>query len=571
MAEANLLDLSKMRKPLIIIEAPGKIDTFRKLLAGIGIYHAHIEATKGRIYDLPKNELGVNLNNFSIETLEPLNEKKLGFLNDHIDKSSHILIFTDADIEGEVIAYHSSQLVTSDKPIYRCETQSLTENGIIEALSNPREIDPIKVISGLSRRVYDRLVGFGCSTKNWSNPLEVVKGNVGRVLSPILQRYHNEDTVIAKMQRETILNGDSFLIDIDITKSNYSRIDEIKSLFNNIELPSLREVNHTIDDDNSVISDTPTFLSGISESLEISIIDTNEIIEGLYENGDASYPRTDSFYLSEESVRIITHLAQHFDVQNFDPEILKEKAAMMSKSYPSQEAHEGFHPLTDRINPFSPLSSYDLEDQVMILLLRNSFRSGQRDRKIITRFAQPDTSSRNIGRWNDFSNSFDLSPRFTRTITKINGRRNFQVLNDTFAPMGNKLSSYNNDTRFKQIPKDRIIFDLMRSCSIGRPSTMPYHATKIANLFISNDYSINYKGIQSMNKAGMLAPGLLSWENSMQIEKDLLDINSEKNISQRIISCLEKSGINIDEFKENLTLSSGQNTHSIKDESNYNY
>ena len=67
--------------------------------------------------------------------------------------------------------------------------------------------------------------------------------------------------------------------------------------------------------------------------------------------------------------------------------ISTEKAAIMAKLYPSQEAHEGFHPLTERINPFSPLSSYDLEDQVMILLLRNAFRSGQRDRKIITRFA----------------------------------------------------------------------------------------------------------------------------------------------------------------------------------------
>jgi DNA topoisomerase IA len=566
-----LLNLSKMRKPLVIIEAPGKIETFRKLLSGIGVYHAHIEATKGRLYDLPDDELGIDLNNFSISKLIPLSEKKIGYLKDHIEKSSDIIIFTDADIEGEVIAYQASQLVTNDKPIYRCETQSLTNQGIEEALSNHRQIDPKKVIAGYSRRVFDRLIGYGCSTKNWSNPLDPMKGNVGRILSPLLNHYHKEDVVIAKLQRTVSLNGDEFLVDIDIKKSQFDKIDEIRSMFNNIEIPSLREISSSIVDDPSVVMDTPTFLSGISESLEISILDSNQIIESLYEDGDASYPRTDSFYLSDETVKEITFLANHFGVSDFDPELLKEKAALMSEKHPSQEAHEGFHPISERVNPFSSLSSYDLEDQVMILLLRNTFRSGQKNRKIITRVASVDTLSKSINDWNTFMNAYSVNPKITRTITKINNKRNFQVINDSFSPMGNKLSVFSELTRLKIIPRDSLVFDLMRKLSVGRPSTMAYHATKISNLFISKDYSINYKGIQSMNKAGMLAPGLLSAEISNEIENELLNFQSNNNIKQRIESTLKKSGINIDSFIENINILSGAKPSPIKDESNFNY
>ena len=379
-----------MRKPLIVIEAPGKIETFRKILSGMGIYHAHIEATKGRIYDLPKDELGVSLNNFAIEKLDVINEKKFDYLNRHIENSSHVLIFTDSDIEGEVIGYHVGQLVDSDKPVYRCETQSLNEKGLMDALSNYREIDPKKVIAGLSRRAFDRILGYGCSTVNWSNPLDNLKGNVGRIITPIINKYYEDDITVGKLQRSVFLNDEEFLIDVDLKKEHFHRFNEIESIFSSIQPPSLREVSSSIDDDISLVPDSATFLSGISDSLEISIADANRIIEELYEDGDASYPRTDSFYLSEVTISEISALAEHFGIESFSGDLLKEKAEKMSRMKPSQEGHEAFHPLTDRINPFAPLSSYELKDQVMILLLRSVFRSGQENRKIITRNATLD-------------------------------------------------------------------------------------------------------------------------------------------------------------------------------------
>lgn len=568
-----MLELTKMRKPLVIIEAPGKIETFRKILSGMGIYNAHIEATKGRIYDLPKNELGINLNNYSIESNHILNEKKFDYLTKHIENSSHILLFTDSDIEGEVIAYHSSLLVKNDTPIYRCETQSLNESGIIDALSNYKEIDPKKVISGLSRRSFDRLIGYGCSTENWSNPTEKVKGNVGRIITPLLNKYYNEDPVVAKIQKDIFIKDEKFFIDIDVTKSNYDKANDILVTLNSIELPAFKESENSISFDNSTCPDSGTFLSGISDALDISIIDSNKIIEELYEDGDISYPRTDSFYLSQETIEQISDLAYHFGVSNFNGDVLKEKALLMANNHPSQEAHEALHPLSLSANPFSCLDSHDLKEQVLILLMRNVFRAGQEKRKIIKRNAEPDINSRGIHSWNDFISDFNIKPRISRTVTTIEGSKKVQLINNDFMPLGIKRKEYSDksDSRLKMLNKDLIVFDMLRKMNIGRPSTNPYHAKRISSTFISSDYSLNFRGIQCLNKASMLAPGLLSETNALEINNELMNIKSGKSLKKRIEICLEISGIDSKALKENLLNISGAQGNEIKDESDFNY
>lgn len=560
-----------MRKPLIVIEAPGKIEKLRNLLSGLDIHNVHIEATKGRLYDLPIERIGINLDNFSINEFSPLNEKKLDYIKNHIEKSSHVLIMTDSDIEGEVIAYQISQLIPDTKPYYRLDIHSITTRGLSEALSKSRDIDPKKVIAGYSRRVFDRLVGYGCSTKNWATPTNEIKGNVGRILSPVLKSFHEENMTIGYLQKSVFKDGEEFLIDIELKRNNINDLDAIKSHFFSLSAPSLRETSSIVYDDLSCIEHGPALLSGLSESLEVSVLEAENIIQELYEDGDLSYPRTDSFYLSEDTIKEISALASHFDVKDFDPDVLREKAKNMSEKFPSQEAHEGIHSLSDRVSPFGILSSHDVKEQALILLMRNTFRSGQKNRKISVRSAEISPSSKNNDDWSVFLQKYGLSMVARRTATYIEGRKQIQPINNNFSPMGKPLSSLVSESRFRMIPKDLLVFNLMTRLGIGRPSTMAMHAAKISRAFISNDYSLNYKGIQSLNKTAMLANNLLSIDIARDIESILLSLSSNRNTNQRVSECLAKAGINLEEFKRGIELSIKTSSGEIKDESSFVY
>lgn len=568
-----MINCQKMIRPLFIIEAPGKVEKVKKLLVSQDIHHGHIEATKGRIFDLPANEIGVDLKTFAIKKMSPINKKKIEFIKQQIELSSHVLIMTDSDIEGEVIAYQVSQLVKDNKPIFRLDLNSMNEQGIKSALNNDRQINPSKVIAGYSRRVYDRLVGYGCSTKDWKDPTIPNKGNVGRIITPVINYIHNEDVIIAKIQKTVIHNNKEFLIDIELNSKNFENINEITSLVSSFDPPSLMEVKDSTLPDSTHVWDSPSYLSCVSESLEISVKDTETLMQEMYEDGDASYPRTDSFYLSNETIDQISKLASHYGVPDFDPDSLKRKADIMAQKYPSQESHEAFHPLSDKLNPFSPIDSFDLKEQALVLLLRNTLRAGQSKRRIRTIEAKLSPHSANIQDWNSLINRYSLNIKVSRKETFVLGKeKNRKVLNDNFSPMGKFIGSkIGGDTRMRVIPKDLLVFNLMMDLKLGRPSTIPNHATKISKVFIAQDYSLNRKAMLSLNKASMLAERLLIPQVASEIESDLLDFKVNKTIEERVVHSLEKSGINISKFKDSLSLISEGTPLSIKDEATSNY
>ena len=159
-----------MSKSLVIVESPAKAKTIEKYL-GKGF---EVLASVGHIMDLPKNEIGVELENRTFEPtliVSPGKEKVVAQLKRAAASADEIYLAPDPDREGEAIAYHLAlQLGTSAKErkkIRRVTFNEITKKAVQEAFKHARDVDQNLVDAQQTRRVLDRLVGYQISPLLW--------------------------------------------------------------------------------------------------------------------------------------------------------------------------------------------------------------------------------------------------------------------------------------------------------------------------------------------------------------------------------------------------------------------
>ena len=89
-------------KPILIVESPSKAKTISKYLGG----KYEVMACVGHIKDLPKTDLGVDVDNDFAITEEVLDDKKpfMKELRKLAKQTDQIVVATDPDREGEAIA-----------------------------------------------------------------------------------------------------------------------------------------------------------------------------------------------------------------------------------------------------------------------------------------------------------------------------------------------------------------------------------------------------------------------------------------------------------------------------------
>ena len=166
---------------LVVVESPTKSNTIQKFLGKNYI----VKSCFGHIRDLPKRELGVDIeNNFKPKYVIPVKARKvIKTLKDALEKSSNVILATDQDREGESIAWHLVEALKLKNriPYKRIVFSEITEKAIKNALKNPREIDINLVNAQQARRILDRLVGYKLSPFLWK---KIARGlSAGRVQS----------------------------------------------------------------------------------------------------------------------------------------------------------------------------------------------------------------------------------------------------------------------------------------------------------------------------------------------------------------------------------------------------
>lgn len=182
-----------MAHSLVIVESPAKAKTIAKYLGRNYI----VKASMGHVIDLPKSQLGVDIdNNFTPKYITIRGKgDTLKALRDSAKKVDRIYLAADPDREGEAIAWHLAKaLGLTENADCRVVFNEITKDAVKEAFKHPRSIDLDLVNTQQARRVLDRLVGYQISPLLWK---KVKKGlSAGRVQSVALKLINDREKEI---------------------------------------------------------------------------------------------------------------------------------------------------------------------------------------------------------------------------------------------------------------------------------------------------------------------------------------------------------------------------------------
>lgn len=374
-----------MTKYLVVVESPTKARTISKFLGSNYV----IRPSYGHVRDLPKNELGVDIENDFTPKYVTLKESSTAVkaIRETAEKVEEILIATDPDREGEAIGWHVAELLKNTrKPVHRIEFHEITKNKVVEATRNPREINTNLVNAQQARRILDRLVGYKLSPiLHWS----VRKGlSAGRVQSVAVRMVCEREAEIRSFVPKEYWTLDAHFLTEHKDKLKarlFKRQGEL------IELPDELTVKGIIDDlqdANFLVSSVekkevrrrpyPPFITSslqqeASRRLGFSPRKTMIIAQQLYEGVDVgeegltgliTYMRTDSPRLAQEAIADVRAFIQ----ASYPPEMLPEKPNFYRSSKEAQDAHEAIRPTLTSRTP-DKLAPYLTKDQLNLYTL----------------------------------------------------------------------------------------------------------------------------------------------------------------------------------------------------------
>ena len=398
-------------KNLIIVESPSKIKTLQKFLDK----DYQIEASVGHIRDLPKSDLGIDLENSFSPTyvVSDRSKKVVKNLKSVLKNVDTIYIATDPDREGEAIAWHLIDELKPKIPVKRMVFNEITKTAILESLSNIRDIDLNLVNAQECRRFLDRLFGFLVSKELWYN---VKSGlSAGRVQSPAVKILVDREKQRAKFVQSEYWSLEGNFNTVKNSSNIFAKLVSIKgekiatgqsfnketgklSVKNNIVVSeeSSKDLVNALKDKEWKITDIqttpkaqnpyPPFITSTLQQEGIRKLRMNStqimrVAQSLYENGYITYMRTDSIHLSQEALNASREVIK----KKYGDEYLPSKPRMYKgKTKNAQEAHEAIRPAGSTFRDPLDLKSNltDAEYKVYELIWKRTVASQMNSAKI---------------------------------------------------------------------------------------------------------------------------------------------------------------------------------------------
>jgi len=371
-------------KSLVIVESPAKARTIARFLGD----DYEVEASVGHVRDLATGkrqcpeefkkeswaELGVNVDDgfTPIYVVMTDKKKKVAELKKLVKGAKELLVATDEDREGEAIGWHLTELLNAKVPVHRLVFHEITREAIDHAIANPRELDNALVQAQETRRILDRLYGFGVTDlvrKKIGNKL-----SAGRVQSVAVR-------LIVERERERRLFHSATYWDLvgGFARTGEGPFEAVLKSVDNQRLPAGKDFDETtgeikntnlllLDEDGAnalaarlspsefkvtKLEETPytdkprapfttsTLQQEANRKLGFSSRRTMDAAQSLYQNGHITYMRTDSTNLAQVAVDASRDLVR----SEYGAEYLPDEAvAYSNKVKNAQEAHEAIRP-----------------------------------------------------------------------------------------------------------------------------------------------------------------------------------------------------------------------------------
>lgn len=399
-----------MTSALVIVESPTKANTIKKYL-GAGF---QVKATVGHIRDLPKSELGVDLEKDFTPTFETIKGKKK--IIDEIVEAAiaveTVYLAPDPDREGEAIAWHVDEAIrkatkkgrktkaatgaTKGKKkaaapagpqVHRVLFHEITAAAVKAALQDPHPIDQNLYEAQLARRILDRLVGYQVSPLLWD---KVKRGlSAGRVQSVALRIICEREaaikafvaqeywSIVAHLEGSVPPRFESKLIEWQGKKPELGDGTTTQTVVNAIQDTPFR-LEKIVKQERKRNATAPFITSKLQQEaarkLGFSAKKTMMLAQRLYEGielgdegpvGLITYMRTDSVRVSDTALAAIRELI----AARYGAGYLPSEPIQYRNKKGVQDAHEAIRPSLfdhppERVKPFLEDDVYRLYDLI---------------------------------------------------------------------------------------------------------------------------------------------------------------------------------------------------------------
>lgn len=350
------------KKYLVIVESPAKAATIGKFLGN----SYKIEASMGHIRDLPKSQMGIDVENDFEPKYITIRGKGdlLSKLRRDAKNADKVFLATDPDREGEAISWHLVHALNlgEEKDISRITFNEITKTAVKHSIGEARNIDMDLVNAQQARRVLDRMVGYTISDLLWQKVKKGLSG--GRVQSVALRIIcDREEEILAFIPTEywSLVAKLSDKNGKRLEAKFYGKDDEKMELSDS---QTTDEVVKGLEGQDFQVTDvktgtrqkkpvapftTSTLQQEASKHLNMASQKTMMIAQQLYEGvnikgegtvGLVSYIRTDSFRISDEAYdSVVAFIKEKYG----EPYVNPERIVYKSKGK-TQDAHEAIRP-----------------------------------------------------------------------------------------------------------------------------------------------------------------------------------------------------------------------------------
>lgn len=535
---------------LVIIESPNKIKKLKSILPS----DFEIIASVGHMFDLPKKDLGIDLDNFEMDLV--LDEGKKDILSNikkTADSADTIYLASDADREGSGIAKNIFDALTkkNQSKCKRLLINAITKEAVEAAIKNPTTIDLNLCNAQKGRRVTDRLVGYKISPIMWTKGLKGT--SAGRVQSVALKYIADLEKEIKAFKPEEywkiILKNKDFsaeLILVDGEAHNSKTESEVKTIKSDLLSAKGSAVVSEYLKKVRTRSPEPPFITSTIQQAASNIFGWNaqktmQVAQSLFAAGMVTYIRSDSIRVEPDK---ITSVREKIDT-SYGQKYLSSSPRIYANKDAAQDAHEAIRPTYDQ-----PLTQLSSDENKLLDLVDRRFKASQMaDATFDQASLRIEVTSAN----HTYTFKVNGSIMTFDGFLKVYGENKEDLILPQLA-VGNKvvIDDIVTSQHFTQPPgrySDASIIKKLEKEGVGRPSTYASIIETVINRgYVERDKKSLHAtelGIMVSDFLSVAFPDLVSPEMTSKMEEDLDKIADGKEDYKKIMS----------QFYSNLTSS----------------
>lgn len=405
-----------MGKTLLIMESPAKAKKVQGFLGSNYI----VKSSVGHFREIPvpKNmtvkekekygDYGIDVDSADFDALYKVSRDKskvVKELKDALAKVDELVVFTDADNEGNAIFYHIMETLKPKVPTFRAVSLEITKPAILEGLKNRKQVDHVKhspqdvygsAESALTRASWDRLYGYATSPYVWR---VFGGGSSGRVQTPgaklVVEREMkrlsfksvNYYTITAVME-----GVDSVLVEYDGMKiAGGAQIDDdgvVKDGYLLITDENVDGILEELGKKDFVVNDvsskpyrrtppppftTSSALQSIGAKTNLGSKTITNVLQNLYVNSNITYIRTVSVQAAPESIQAAREALK----KQYGSAMLHPTIRVYSDKSADNSGHECIRPVLDDSGGLLFKSFSDLNERKVFSSIYRRFLASQ--------------------------------------------------------------------------------------------------------------------------------------------------------------------------------------------------